>query len=98
VKKFAAGCTVCYSAAVLNEDLIAFARRDWKAIAESKRRRWSERRLQMTPADALRVGDELRQHVSSLNPGWPSKSERSDDLAVHVRVAESLRRVSKCRK
>jgi hypothetical protein len=86
---------LCYSDAVRNEDLIAFARRDWKAIAESKRRRWAEWRSRMTPADALRVGDEIRQHISSLNLDWPSKSDRLDDLAVHVRVAESLRRVAK---
>ena len=78
-----------------NEDLIAFARRDWNAIAESKRRRWSEERSQMTAADALRVGDELREHVRSLNSDWPSTSDRLDDLAVHLRVAENLRRVAK---
>jgi hypothetical protein len=49
----------------------------------------------MTAADALRVGDELRHYVSSLRPDWPSKDDRLDDLAVHIRVAESLRRVAK---
>jgi hypothetical protein len=86
---------ICYSAAVRNEDLIAFATRDWKAVAESKRQRWAEQRSHMTPAEALRVGDELRQHFTALSPDWPSTTDRFEDIAVHVRVAESLRRVGK---
>jgi hypothetical protein len=83
-----------------NEDLIAFARRDWQAVAESKRRRWAEQILHMSPAEALRVGDELREHLSSLKPGWPSRADRLDDIAVHVRVAEgragALKTFGKC--
>jgi hypothetical protein len=80
---------------VRKEDLIAFARRDWKAVAESKRRRWAAQKSHMTAGDALRLGDELRRHVSSLKPGWPSEADRADDIAVHIRVAESLRSVGK---
>jgi hypothetical protein len=76
-----------------NEDVIAFARRDWEAIAAAKRRRWSDQKSRMTPADALRVGDELRHYVSSLRSGWPTEEDRSNDFAVHVRVSESLRLV-----
>jgi hypothetical protein len=75
------------------EDLIAFARRDWAAIEESKRRRRADQKSRMEPADALSVGDELRDHVSAYQPGWPTEADRRDDLAVHVRVSESLRRV-----
>jgi hypothetical protein len=75
------------------EDLIAFARRDWSAIEESKRRRWADQKSRMQPIDALSVGDELRRHVCALQPGWPTEADRREDLAVHVRVSESLRRV-----
>lgn len=75
------------------EDLIAFARRDWQAIAASKRRRWSEQKSRMTPAEALQAGDELRQHTLALLDGWPTEQDRRNDLAVHIRIAESLRRV-----
>jgi len=78
---------------VRKEDLIAFARRDWRMIAEMKRRRWAEQKSRMTPAEALSVGDDLRQHVSTLRDGWPTEEDRHKDLATHVRVSESLRRV-----
>jgi hypothetical protein len=74
---------------VRKEDVIAFARRDWRAIAALKRLRWAKRN--MTPAEALRIGDELRHHVSSLRTGWPTKEDRRNDIAVHIRVSESLR-------
>lgn len=80
------------------EDLVAFARRDWNAVALLKRRRWAEQKARMTPAEALRVGDELRLHVSALQEGWPSRADREADLAVHVRVSESLRRVDSRRR
>ncbi|MGZ5494497.1 MAG: hypothetical protein ACXWHG_12905 [Thermoanaerobaculia bacterium] len=76
------------------EDVIAFARRDWRAIADFKRRRWAEQKSRITTAQALQVGDELRHHVSSLLAGWPTEKDRQDDLAIHVRVSESLRGVA----
>ena len=74
------------------EDLIAFARRDWNAIAALKRRRWTEEKSRMSPAEALSVGDELRHHVSALRD-WPTEEERLEDLASHIRLSEMLRRV-----
>lgn len=75
------------------EDILAFARRDWQAIAALKRRRWAEQKSQMTAAEALHVGDELRHHVASLQNGWPTEEDRRNDLADHIRVSERLRRV-----
>lgn len=75
------------------EDLIAFARRDWEAIAALKRQRWAEQQSRMTPAELLEIGDRLRQHVKALHPDWPTEEQRREDLAVHIRVSESLRRV-----
>lgn len=75
------------------EDLIAFAGRDWEAIAALKRSRWAEQKSRMTAAEALAVGDRLREHVKALHPDWPTEEQRRDDLAVHIRVSESLRRV-----
>ncbi len=80
------------------EHVVAFARRDWGSIAALKRRRWAEQKSRMTPAEALRVGDELRRHVRSLHTCWPTEKDRQDDLAVHVRVSESLRRVARTRR
>jgi len=75
------------------EDVIAFARRDWAAIAALKRQRWATQKSRMTPGEALRIGDELRHHVNAFRHGWPTEKDRRDDLAVHIRVSESLRRV-----
>jgi hypothetical protein len=89
---------VLFSPVVQSDDLIAFANRDWEAIAVSKRRRWVMLRSQMTPAQALTVGDELREHMNTLRPGWPGHAERHDDAAVHIRVSEALRSVKPLRR
>jgi hypothetical protein len=78
---------------VRKEDLIAYARRDWQAIALSKRQRWAEQKSQMSAADALRVGDALRQHAIALRKGWPSEEDRRNDLASHIRVSDMVRSV-----
>jgi hypothetical protein len=75
------------------EDVLAFVHRDWNAIAELKRRRWTDQKSRMTPAEALSVGDELRHHASALLPGWPTEEERQKDIATHIRVSEMLGRV-----
>jgi len=82
-----------YSPSVRTEDIVAFARRDWQAIAESKRQRWAAQKASMTPAEALDVGDDLRSYAQSIHESWPTDDDRRDDLAMHVRVSRSLRRV-----
>jgi hypothetical protein len=78
---------------VRKEDVIAFARRDWNAIAALKRRHWVEQKSRMKPVEALEVGDELRHHVSALRSDWPTEEDRRKDLASHIRISEMLRRV-----
>jgi hypothetical protein len=78
---------------VRKEDLIAFAQRDWSAIAAHKRRRWAEQKSRMKPGEALSVGDELRHHVSALRDDWPTEEDRRTDLDTHIRVSEMLGRV-----
>jgi hypothetical protein len=75
------------------EDLIAFARRDWRSVAAMKERFWVEQKRRMTASEALQLADDLRSSVTSRRPDWPSDDERRADLATHVRVSESLRRV-----
>jgi hypothetical protein len=79
------------------EDLIAFARRDWDAIAAMKERSWVEQKKQMTAAQALRLADDMRCAVLARRPDWPSEDERDADLATHVRVSELLHRVQPSR-
>ena len=79
-----------YSRFVRKEDLIEYAGRDWDSIAALKRRRATGQKQQMTPAEAIALGDELRRHALSLHPDWPTAEQRKEDLAVHMRVSESL--------
>jgi hypothetical protein len=58
-----------------------------------KQRRWAEVKSRMTAAEALEVGDDLRGHAMAILDGWPAEEDRLADLAVHIRVSESLRRV-----
>jgi hypothetical protein len=83
----------CYSRFVRKEDLVAFVKRDWGAIAALKRRTWAEQKSGMTAAEALHVGDELRNHIRTLQRDWPTVEDRRKDLASHVRVSEMLSRV-----
>lgn len=78
----------------MNEaDIRSFAGRDWAAIERQKARYWAGRKHTMTAAGALELGDVLRRHALGLKPDWPDAAERAADLAVHVRVAETLRAV-----
>ena len=76
------------------DDIRAFARRDWAAVADAKARFWADRKCSMTPGEALATAEMLRQHARALKPDWPDDRERGEDLAVHLRVSEALRAVS----
>lgn len=65
--------------------------RDWEAIADHKRRFWTDRPT--TIDERLRIADELRRYALSLHPDWPTREQREADLASHVRVSEALGRV-----
>ena len=75
------------------DDILAFARRDWAMVAESKTRYWLDRKRALSAAELLAVGDELRRHALAVRPDWPTDAERAADLATHERVTEALRAV-----
>ena len=79
------------------EDVRAYLGRDWEAVAELKDRFWLEQRRLHGVAGAWKVADELRRAVLALRPTWPSEEDREDDLTVHVRMSEALRRVHRAR-
>jgi hypothetical protein len=76
------------------EDIVAFARRDWTAVAEAKADYWVGRKRSMAAGEALALGECLRQLARDTKPGWPDADERAADLAVHVRISEALNAVS----
>jgi hypothetical protein len=75
---------------VTKEEIVAYARRDWGAVEELKRRHWVERKRTMTPLEALELAEGLRRSVRELRPDWPSEAERNADLDCHVRLARRL--------
>ena len=87
----------CYDPTVEADDIRAFARRDWDAVAESKAGFWADRKRTMTAGEALAVADALRIHVRVLRPEGPDPGSRDEDMAVHERVSEALRAVSPIR-
>lgn len=78
---------------VRKEDLIAYANRDWAGIERSKRELMAQQARAMTVTERLAAGDELRRYAQMLHPQWPTPEDRAADLAVHIRVSESLRSV-----
>jgi hypothetical protein len=77
--------------------LRAFANRDWASAAEAKALWWRDWKREHGPAAGLRIGDELRRQALAARPDWPSEREREEDLAMHLRLIEVIRRVPRAR-
>ena len=75
------------------EDILAYVNRDWAAVEKMKRERMAERANSLTAAEKLAIGDDLRRHLYSLHPDWPTEEHRREDFDMHVRLSESLRLV-----
>jgi len=73
------------------EALLDFVDR-MKELERVKQRRLAEPHEE-TPAERLRQGDALRDHIQSIHPDWPTEEQRREDFLTHVRVSEMLRSV-----
>ena len=82
-------------AAVNPADIRAFVQRDWEAVQRETDRYWVEWKGSATIAEALAAADALRRHAAAVRPGWPDAADRSADLAVHLRVSDALRAVTR---
>ncbi len=71
-------------------DLVAFARRDWKAVEDSKTTYWKTVAASEGIEPLVRAADALRLFAHECHPGWPSEEERVLDLESHARVAFAL--------
>lgn len=67
--------------------------RPWRELEALETEHWRRLKKERGLGEGLRIADELRRHVLSVRPDWPSEEERAEDLAVHVRVSAELRRV-----
>lgn len=70
------------------------ARRDYKHARASKVAYWAD----LTPAERIRLADELRRHALLLHPEWPTDEQRALDVESHIQVAERLERAAAARK
>lgn len=85
----------CYHRAVDRRAILEFARRDWALVADAKTEFWRSGKSGRSATDLLATGDQLLRHVQAMRPGWPSEAERTADVAVHQRVAETLHAVGR---
>jgi hypothetical protein len=70
-----------------------FVRRDWDAAARAKEQYWRDWKREHGPAAGVRIADELRRQILLARPDWPSERERQEDLEMHLRLIEAIRRV-----
>jgi hypothetical protein len=76
------------------EDLRQFARRDWAKAADGKRDYWTEQYLQHGSAPARSAATALLIHMRAVQPGYPSPSDRDEDLATHRSLRRRLDRAA----
>jgi hypothetical protein len=70
------------------------AGRDYDHVRASKTAYWRS----LTPAERIRLADELRRHALLLHPEWPTDEQRALDLECHIRLSERLERAAAARK
>jgi hypothetical protein len=76
--------------------VLQITRAEWKAAARAKERYWREYKRAHGPAAGILIADELRRQVLAMRPDWPSEEERAEDLAMHLRLIDVIRRARLC--
>jgi hypothetical protein len=76
------------------DDLRAFARRDWDAVARHKRAYWAERYAREGAAPARQAAAALLDHARRV-AGGSVTSGRIVDLAGHLNVRDRLDRAAR---
>lgn len=75
-----------------------FVTRDWRSARTSKDNYWADRVSRLGPQEGLRIADELRRQALALDASWPHAADRREDLRVHARVSDMLRRADSARR
>ena len=92
------GCSLRYTRRMDPEDLRAFARRDWRAVASAKRAHAARIFRESGAGPLLRAARELFAHARAVDPAWPGARERTADLAFHVHIKGSLEQAARVRR
>jgi hypothetical protein len=74
---------------VRQEDLRAFAQRDWAAVERAKLAFWARQYAEHGPAPAMRAAEMLRLHVLA-HARIAMPAQRRDDLAHHIRLKQRI--------
>jgi len=77
---------------VIERGIREYMSREWDVARRSKDEYWAERIARLGPLEGFRIAEELRQQALLQHPGWPSPSDRRDDIRAHERLSELLRR------
>lgn len=75
----------------LDRDTVrAYAERGWDRLEAREREHWAEV-YRRDGADAIvRVVEDLRAHMRSVRPDWPSAEERRRDYEHHLELKRKL--------
>ncbi|MEM7481612.1 MAG: hypothetical protein AAF481_10600 [Acidobacteriota bacterium] len=74
-------------------DLRGYANRSRSSLAEIEAAYWRSRKDRFGAGEGLRIAAELREHVRTVRPDWPTPEDRLADLQAHIRLGELLRSV-----
>ena len=77
------------------DDVRAFLRRDWEAVAASKRDYWAERYRLAGSLPARQASTTLYEHARRLQSAIFGNAYRDEDLAHHQRVRDQLDRAAR---
>ena len=76
------------------DDLRRFACRDWAAAAAGKRDYWAEQYQRYGAAPARMASTVLLVHMRTVQPDFPSHTQRAEDLADHRSLRQRLDRAA----
>lgn len=71
-----------------------FLNRDWARKEAQTRLYWAERYRREGAEATLEASSELRAHLCSLRPDWPTGQDRAVDLRHHLEFIEKLKQVA----
>ncbi len=83
---------------VITRGIRELVSRDWAMVRKSKDEYWRARVGRLGALESFRISEELRRQALLMHPGWPSPSDRREDILSHAGLAELLRRADSARR
>ncbi len=67
------------------EDVRAFRERNWDAFERAA--------IPLESRTSGRLAADLYEQIRRAQPAWPTQEDRDSDLAAHIRLSETFRRI-----